>query len=95
MSTPSKLKNDCYLKKVNKVASNHLSINELINIRHTHPNNSIIVCLNINSLRTKIVSLREVIGKAPHDIFCIDKTKLDESFLDLFQLKNYQFSPIS
>ena len=48
----------------------------------------------INSIRNKIISLRELVNKAPIDILCIDKTKIDESFPDsqLF-IKNYQFPP--
>ena len=50
--------------------------------------------LNINSIRNKIIYLRELVSKAPIDMFCIDETKIDESFPNsqLF-IENYQFPP--
>ena len=50
--------------------------------------------LNINSIRNKILYLKELVSKAPIDIFCIDETKIDESFPNsqLFT-ENYQFPP--
>ena len=68
MSTPSKLKNDWCSKKIKKVSSNSLSIDERINIRATYANNLIIGYLNINSLRNEITSLRERTDKTPLDI---------------------------
>ena len=54
----------------------------------------IIGYLNINSLRNKIIDLREIMSKAPLDIVCADETKLDESFPDFqFHMENYQFPP--
>ena len=51
--------------------------------------------ININSLREKIVSLREVLSKAPIDILCVDETKLDASFPDhQFKISGYQFPPL-
>ena len=70
-------------KKINKVGSNHLSIDELIDIRYPYPKNHIIGYLNINSLRNKIISLREIIDVAPLNIFCIGTKKLDECIPDL------------
>ena len=50
--------------------------------------------LNINSFRNKIHSLCELVLLAPLDIFCIDETKLDDSFPNLqFHIENYQFPP--
>ena len=50
--------------------------------------------MNINSIRNKIISLRELVNKAPIDILCIDETKIDESFPDSqFFIENYQFPP--
>ena len=40
----------------------------------------IIGYVNINFLRTKILNLKEILHKAPIDILCIDKNKLDETF---------------
>ena len=62
--------------------------------RKTYGKITIIGYLNINSLRTKIVCLKEILHKAPIDILCIDQTKLDETFPDAqFILENYQFPP--
>ena len=50
--------------------------------------------ININSLREKIVSLREVLSKAPIDMVRVDETKLDASFPDhQFKISGYQFPP--
>ena len=57
-------------------------IDGLINFRKAFQNNPLIGYININSLREKIVSLREVLSKASIDILCIDETKLDASFPD-------------
>ena len=48
--------------------------------------------LNINSLRNKILSLKEILHKALIDILCIDETKLDETFAQ-FIIENFQFTP--
>ena len=54
----------------------------------------IIGYLNINSLRNKIIDLREIMSKAPLDIVCADEIKLDESFPNFqFHMENYQFPP--
>ena len=50
--------------------------------RKSHHENPFVGYLNINSLRNKIISLREILLKAPIDILCIDETKLDDSFPD-------------
>ena len=50
--------------------------------------------LNINSLRKKIISLREILLKAPIDILCIDETKLDDSFPDAQFLLNEQYCSV-
>ena len=60
--------------------------------RKTYEKNPIIEYLNINSLRTKILNLKEILHKAPIDILFIYKTKLDETFPDAeFMIENYQF----
>ena len=48
--------------------------------RLKYPTNPLIGYLNINSLRNKIIDVREVIGKFSLDYFVISETKLDESF---------------
>ena len=37
-------------------------------------------CLNINSLRNKIIDLREIVKYLELDYFVISKTKINESF---------------
>ena len=50
--------------------------------------------ISINSLRNKILSLKEILRKAPIDMLRIDETKLDETFPDAqFLIENYQFPP--
>ena len=62
--------------------------------RKTYEKNPIIGYLNINSLRTKFLSLKEILHKALIDILCIDETKLDETFPDgQLMIENYQFPP--
>ena len=62
--------------------------------RKTYEKNPIIGYLNINSLSTKILSLKEILHKAPIGILRIDETKLDETFPDAqFMTENYQFLP--
>ena len=68
-------------------------IGGLINLRKAYQNNPLIGNININSLREKIISLREVL-KAPIDI-CVDETKVDASFPDhRFKVSRYQFPPL-
>ena len=70
------------------------NIDDFIKIRETYSKNPILGYLNINSLRNKIINLKEVVEKAPIDILCIDETKIDESFPDSqFFIENYQFPP--
>ena len=63
-----------------KVVKIKLDIDGLIKVRNSYPNNPIIEYPNINILQNKIISLREIIAKAPLDVFCVDETKLDDSF---------------
>ena len=44
--------------------------------------------------QNKIINLREIIAKAASDVFCVDETKLDDSFPNSqFVLENFQFPP--
>ena len=45
-----------------------------------YPRNPLIGYLNINSLRNKIIDVRELIGRLQLDYFVISETKLDSSF---------------
>ena len=48
--------------------------------------------LNINSLKEKIICLRDIISTSKLDILCIDETKLDTSFPgSQFKIDGYQF----
>ena len=59
--------------------------------RVKYPTNPLIVYLNINSLRNKIIDVREVIGKVSLDYLVISETKLDESFPSVqFNISNYE-----
>ena len=84
----SRQRNDCHYKK----AKIKLGIDGMIKVRNSCPNNPIIEYLDINTLQNKIVSLRELIAKAPLDVFCVDETKLDGNFPNSqFILENFQF----
>ena len=75
-----------------KNTNHNLDIEEIIDLRKLYNNNPIIGYLNINSLRNKITQFREVCGKAPIDLLCIDETKLDASFPDAqFHNEGYQY----
>ena len=68
-------------------------IDMLMKTRKTYKK-PIIGYLNINSIRTKILSLKGILHKAPVYILCIDETNLDETFPDAqFMMKNYKFLP--
>ena len=63
-------------------------------LKGKNPLNPLIGYLNINSLRNKILHLREICQKCPIEILCIDETKLDSSFPDQqFKIEGYQFPP--
>ena len=62
----------------------------------TYEKNPIIGYLNLKSLRTKILNLKEILHNAPIDILCIDEAELDDTFPDAqFMIENYQFPPFS
>ena len=65
---------------------------DLSKIRKTYPNNPIIGYFNTNSLKQKIICLRNIISTSKIDILCADETKLDKSFPDSqFKINGYQF----
>ena len=49
-------------------------------LRLKYPRNPLIGYLNINSLRNKIIDVRELIGRLQLDYFVISETKLGSSF---------------
>ena len=51
--------------------------------------------LNVNTLRDKIINLRDIPQKLPTDILRVDETKLDESFPDPeFKTDVCQYPPL-
>ena len=48
--------------------------------RLNYPRNPLIGYLKINSIRNKILDIREVFGKLQLDYFVLSETKIDESF---------------
>ena len=60
------------------------------------PRNPLVGCLNIYSLRNKIVDTREVFGKLQLDYFVLSQTKLDDSFpsaqfyIENFEIRNWR-----
>ena len=92
--------NDVHLQDMGThILSNHFfkflnnSI-ELIDLRKRFLYNPLIGYININSLKEKVIPLREVLSNVPIDVLCVDETKLESSFLDhQFKIEGYQFPP--
>ena len=75
----------------NSVSNQSSDLQILSKNRLKYPTNPLIGYLNINSLRNKIIDVREVIGKLSLDYFVISETKLDESFPSAqFNISNYE-----
>ena len=78
-------------QNLNQTQQLNYDIETLIKPRKTYSKHPIVEYVNINSIRTKISHLREIINKAPTDIRCVDERKLESSFPDAqFQINNYQ-----
>ena len=59
--------------------------------RLKYPRTPLIGYLNINSLRNKIVDVREVFGKLQLDFFVLSEAKLDDSFPSAqFYIENFE-----
>ena len=56
------------------------SLDNISELRLKNVNNPLIGYLNINSLRNKIIDLKEVFAKFSPDYFVVAETKLDDSF---------------
>ena len=73
---------------------NNMQISELQilhKLRLEYPRNPLIGYLNINSLRNKIIDVREMIGRLQLDYFVISETKLDSRFLSVqFHIGDYE-----
>ena len=92
VGTLSVQSNDCQRSEQTLLTSYDMDM--LMKTRKTYEKNPIIGYLNIDSLRSKILSLKEILHKASIDILCIDETKLDETFPNAqFMIENYQFPP--
>ena len=60
-------------------------------LRLKYPRNPLIGYLNINSLRNKIIDVREMIGRLQLHYFVISETMLDSSFLSAqFHIGDYE-----
>ena len=67
-----------------------LNLQILSKNRLKYPTNPLIDYLNINSLRNKIIDVRDVIGKLSLDYFVISELKSDESVPSAqFNISNY------
>ena len=67
-------------------------IKGLIDLRTRSPYYPLIGYININSLKEKVIPLREILSSAPIDVLCVDETKLDSTFPDhQFKIEGYQF----
>ena len=90
--TLDKAKRDSEIKDLTKASKSDLS--GLIKLRKENLNNPNIAYLNINSLREKIIRLREICLKSSIDILCVDETKLDACYPNAqFHIEGYQFPP--
>ena len=79
------------IHQTNDVSS---GIKGFTDIRKRFPYNSLIGYINVNSLKEKVIPLREVLSKAPIDVLCVDENKLDSSVPDhQFKNEEHQFPP--
>ena len=86
--------NDC--QSTEKTLLTSFDIEMVMKSGKTYEKNPIIGYLNLKSLRTKILNLKEILHNAPIDILCIDEAELDDTFPDAqFMIENYQFPPFS
>ena len=66
-------------------------IDKIFGLRVKHPNNPLVGFLNINSLRKKIIDLRNIAEKCLPVVLLIEETKLSAEFTtEIFLLSNYQ-----
>ena len=59
---------------------NNSSLQTICELRLKNPFNPLIGYLNINSLRNKIIDVREILTKFSPDNFVFAETKIDQSF---------------
>ena len=71
-----------------------LDLSNLIALKQANLNNPFISYLNLNSLRCKIIDIREVLCKAQLEIIALSETKLNSEFPDAqFKIEGYRFPP--
>ena len=69
-----------------------LDLSNLIALKQANLNNPFISYLNLNSLRYKIIDIREVLCKAQLEIIALSETKLNSEFPDAqFKIDGYHF----
>ena len=76
--------------------TNHVNsdINGLIDLHKHFPYNPLMGYININTLKEKVIPLRDVLSNAPIDVLWVDEAKLDSNFLDhQFKFEGYQTRP--
>ena len=67
-----------------------LDLEGLNNLKSKNKDNPFIGYLNINSLRFKIIELKEIILKSNFEILTVSETKLDDDFPDnMFKIDGY------
>ena len=70
---------------------NNSSLQTICELRLKNPFNPLIGYLNINSLRNKIIDVREILTKFSPDYFVFAETKIDQSFPSAqFSIDNYE-----
>ena len=70
-----------------------LDLQELESFKKQHSNHPFFAYLNINSLRNKIVDLKQVLTKVDLEILVIAETKLNESFPNFQLAVDGSYSP--
>ena len=82
------------LSSVRTVTAQQDDISTLKQLRICYPSNPLIGHLNINSLRNKMIDLREIMNETLPDILIITETKLDHTFTTAQFAVNDYFPPI-
>ena len=71
-----------------------LDLSNLISLKQANLNNLFISYLNLNSLRYKIIDIREALCKVQLEIIALSETKLNSEFPDAqFKIDGYHFPP--
>ena len=71
-----------------------MDIPRLIKLKQANTKNPFLSYLNLNSLRYKIIDLREILSKVELEILAISEIKLSSDFPDAqFKVNGYQYPP--